>query len=144
MNLKQARKLLNDHGIYQLNKGETLADAIDHVKNGSSRKGYKYRNNDGSLMSENQIIQNENKLAFHKSFTPKEFNKDEVDDIDDICESEDLREDKNERGIIINCFYCGTCLRVDGNVDSEGDYPKPEDTVHCEGCLNDAISRLAM
>jgi len=142
LNISEARELLNDHGIYQLNKGESLAAAIDHVKNGTARKGYKVKADNGRLLSENEIIQHENKAAFLRSFTPKEFHEDEVEDIDDITDDMDLREDKSERGEIINCFYCGDCLRVDES--GEGDYAAPVDTIHCEGCMSDAISRLAM
>ena len=143
MNIKEAREKCYKAGIYQLNKGESLADAIDHIDNGTARKGYKYKFDNGQLMSENQVIQRENKIAFHRSFTPASYNEDKVEDIDDITGDEDLRDNKKERGIIINCFYCGTCLRVDASID-EDDYPEPEDTIHCEGCMRDAISRLAM
>ena len=144
MNLEQARSLLESHGIHQLNKGESLADAIDHVANGTKRKGYKIKHDSGAMMTENQIIANENKEAFHRSFTPAEFNEDEVEIIDDIPDSDDFREDKTSRGNILNCFYCGDCLRVDGSDNPEDDYDSPQDTIHCDGCMNDAISRLAM
>lgn len=144
MNIKEAREKLVEHGIYQLNKGETLADAIDHIENKAPRKGYKYKHDDGSIMTENQIIANENKNAFHRSFTPAVFSEDKVEDIDDIPDSNDFREDKTCRGNIIHCFYCGTCLRVDGSDYPGDDYDSPEDMTHCDDCLNDAISRLAM
>jgi hypothetical protein len=141
--IQQAKDFLADHDIHQLRKGETMRDAMDSVLNSTSRKGYEYKRANGTLMTENQIIQASNKEAFMK-FTPAEYTEDEVEDIDDICASEDYREDDTLRGIIINCFYCGTCLRVDGDVDETGDYPEPQDTVHCEDCMRDAIARLAM
>ena len=144
MTFQQAKEMLAKKGIHQLNKGESLADAIDHVVNGTARKGYKYRHDSGSLMSENQIIANENKEAFHRSFTPPEFNEDEVESIDDITDAYDFREDKTFRGNILHCFYCGDCLRIDGSDNPEDDYDSPEDTIHCGDCMNAAISRLAM
>lgn len=144
MNLLDAKKKLAKNGIYQLNKGESLKDALDFVDNKIPRKGYKYKRDDGSLMSKNEIISNENKEAFHRSFTPATFSKDEVECIDDIPAADDFREDKSRRGNIINCFYCGSCIRVDGYDLVEHDYDTPEDTIHCESCMNDAISRLVM
>ena len=144
MNLKEAIQKLNNNGIYQLHKGESLADALDSIDKGTKRKGYKVLHDSGEHMTENQIIANENKEAFHRSFTPAVFNHDEVESIDDIPKDYDYREDKSSRGNILNCFYCGDCLRVDGTSDPADDYDSPEDTIHCEGCLNDAISRLAM
>jgi len=141
--IEQAREFLNERGIFQLRKGETMKDAMDSVLNHTSRKGYDFKRSNGTLMTENEIIQASNKEAFMK-FTPAEYVEDEVEDIDDIPQSNDYREDDKERGIIINCFYCGTCIRVDGDVDEIGDYPEPEDTVHCEDCMKDAIARLAM
>ena len=141
MNLLEAKKILSEHKIYQLNRGETLADALDHVQNGTARKGYKVRADNGRALSENEIIMHENSVAFHR-FTPSAFQSDEVEEIDDIPEDCDFRDDKTERGEIINCFYCGTCLRVDES--GEGDYAAPVDTIHCEGCMKDATSRLAM
>ena len=142
MNIKEAREKCYKHGIFQLNKGESLADALDHIDNGSARKGYKFKHDNGRPMSENQIIANENSIAFHKSFTPPVFKVDEVESIEDIAESMDFREDKGARGVIINCFYCGDCIRIDG--DDFDDYAEPEDTIHCDSCMNAAISRLAM
>ena len=145
MNIKEARQKVFNHGIKQLNKGESLADVLDHIDNGTPRKGYRIKADNGRMLSENEIIQHENKLAFHRSFTPKEFNADEVESIDDITKEFDFREDTTERGVILHCFYCGECLRVDaGAADDNEDYGEPQDTIHCEGCLNDAISRLAM
>ena len=141
--IQQAREFLADHNITQLRKGETMHDAMDSVLNGISRKGYEYKRANGSLMTENQVIQASNKEAFMK-FTPAEYTEDEVEDIDDIPSSDDFREDDTLRGIIVNCFYCGTCIRVDGDVDDIGDYPEPQDTVHCDDCMRDAIARLAM
>jgi len=143
MNIKESREFLNKNGIYQLNRGETLKDALDSVKKGISRKGYRFKKDNGRLMTQNEIIANENNISFHKSFTPSVFSADEVESIDDISSTDDYRENKGERGVTINCFYCGWCLRVD-DVDGLGDYPKPIDTIHCESCGNDAISRLAM
>ena len=144
MNYREAIEKLSGRGIYQLNKGESLADALRHIESGEPRKGYKFRRDDGRLMTENEIIQNENKEAFHRSFTPAEFNEEEIEDISDITDSYDFREDKNLRGNIIHCFYCGDCLRVDGSDHPDDDYDSPEDTIHCDDCLKDAISRLAM
>jgi hypothetical protein len=145
MTKAEAIAKLANHGIYQLNRGESLDDALASVDSGGSRKGYKVLADNGRRLSENEIIANENSVAFHKSFTPTEFHEDHVEEIDDICDSEDFREDKTARGVIIHCYYCGTCLRVDSNgLDDDEDYPEPIDTIHCDGCMNDAISRLAM
>jgi len=98
MNIKEARKLCEDHGIHQLNKGESLADAIDHIQNGTPRKGYRVKADSGRPLTKDEIIRNENKEAFRKSFTKPEFLEDKVDDIDDIPDSNDLRENK-EKGV---------------------------------------------
>lgn len=143
MNIIEAKRKCKEHGIFQLNKGETLADALEHIKNGTSRKGYKIKTDSGRLLSKNKIIANENSIAFHKSFTPPVYKADEVELIDDIPDDLDLREDKTKQGVILNCFYCGDCLRVDVFDDDE-DYGAPQDTIHCESCMNAAISRLAM
>ena len=142
MTLNDAKKLLAENGIYQLNKGESLQDALDYVnKKIEIRKGYKFKHNDGSLMSENQVIQNENKEAFKLSFTPATYSHDDVESIDDICDADDYRENKNLRGMIVNCFYCGGCIRCDGD---EEDYSVSEPEIHCDDCMNDAIMKLAM
>jgi hypothetical protein len=143
MNVIEAKRLCHDNGIYQLNQGESLADAIDHINNGTPRKGYKVRADNGRKLTYNEVIAHENKVAFSKSFTPAEYHQDEVDEVDDIVGSNDLREDKSERGVVINCFYCGDCLRVD-EVDGLGDYAPPEPEIHCEDCMSDAIMNLAM
>ena len=144
MNIDEAKKFCKDNGIHQLNKGESLADAISHIKNRTPRKGYKYKHDDGRLMSENEIIENEYKEAFRRSFTPPDFQKDEVEDINNISDSEDFRTNKKERGVIMNCFYCGTCLRVDSGGGREGDYDSPEPETHCDECRNAAIYNLTM
>lgn len=142
MNKKQIIEKLNSHGIYQLNKGESVADALDHVDNRAIRKGYKYRHNSGRLMSDNEIIMNENKVAFMKTVSPKEYRQDEVDDIDDICIENDNRQDETERGVIANCHYCGICLRVDA--DGHEDYEIDDSLIHCEGCMKNAIAKNCM
>lgn len=134
---------LRENGISQLNAGESAQDALDYVHGKIIRKGYQVKHSDGRFMTKNQIIQAENKAAFSRSFTPAEFHAEEVESIDDIYGENDRRDDKTKRGLIANCFYCGTCLRVDGYGDQE-DYDCTEETVHCEGCMNDAIMRLAM
>ena len=144
MNLKEARRKLAESGIYQLRKGESLADALESIDKGTPRKGYKIKHDSGVLMTKNQIIANENMEAFCRSFTPAEFNEAEVDNIDDISEACDLREDKDYRGNILHCFYCGDCMRVDGTDDPCDDYDSPDELIHCESCMKDAIKRLAM
>ncbi len=47
MNINEAKKLLEENGIYQLNKGETLHDALNSVKNKQPRKGYRVKFDDG-------------------------------------------------------------------------------------------------
>ena len=37
MNIKEARSILSEQGIYQLNQGETLANALNSVKNRTTR-----------------------------------------------------------------------------------------------------------
>ena len=145
MNFKEAKEKCNSHGIYQLNHGESLADALDHIENGTQRKGYRVKFDSGRAMTKNQIIANENRIAFRKSFTPPVYAQEEVELIDDISSDNDFREDRTERGVILNCFYCGECLRIDYCYsDGDGDYGIPQDTIHCESCMNAAISRLAM
>jgi len=144
MKFKEAVQKVNDHGIYQLNKGESLADVLDHIDNGTARKGYRVKADNGRLLSENEVIMHENKAAFHRSFTPAVFVEDEVEDIDDIPSSLDYREDRTERGVIINCYYCGICIRIDIDWSDGEDYGEPQETIHCDGCMKDAISRLAM
>ena len=143
MNIGEAKKLLKENGIHHLNKGESLGDAVDHVLNGSIRKGYKIKANNGRKLTRNEIIAHENRVAFSKSFTPTEFSQDEVESIDDILDENDLREDKSKRGVVINCYYCGNCLRIDG-FDGAEDYDSPEPEIHCENCMNNAIMYLAM
>jgi hypothetical protein len=143
MNITEARKLCNDNWIRQLNRGESLADAVDHIQNGVIRKGYKVKADNGRKLTKNEIIHHENKAAFSRSFTPSEFNQDDVESIADILDENDFREDKSKRGVIINCYYCGDCLRVDGGSDTE-DYESPEPETHCESCFSDAIMNLAM
>jgi len=141
MNKKEAIKLLADNRIYQLNKGESLLDAIEHVTKNKPRKGYKVRHDNGQKMTKNQIISNENKQAFKRSFTPATYTHDVVESIDDICDGEDLREDKSNRGMIANCYYCGVSIRIDG--DGE-DYSVYENVTHCEECMNDAILNMCL
>lgn len=144
MNKAEAIQKLADHGIHQLHKGESMADALRHIETGEPRKGYQVLKDNGTRMTDNEIIAEENSKAFHRSFTPAVYNEEEVEDIDDIPESADFREDKSERGVILNCYYCGTCMRVDAyRIDGE-DYDSPENTDHCEDCMNDAISNLCM
>lgn len=142
MNLSEAKKKLNDAGIYQLNKGETLRDALNHVEKGTPRKGYKIRASNGRLLTKNEIIHHENKAAFAKSFTPSEYLRDdEYEDAEEVYE--DKREDKSVRGLLCRCYYCGISMRIDGwegGVDYEDEQPE----VHCDGCTNDAIMKLAM
>lgn len=141
MNMKEAKELLAQHGIYQLNKGESLKDALNHVLEGTLRVGYKVKHDDGRSMDKNQIIMTENKAAFARSFTPAEYHEDFVEEIDDVTSENDLREDRTKRGMMVNCYYCGDVIRIDG----EGkDYQRtiPED--HCSDCTNDAIMNLCM
>jgi len=58
--IQQAKEFLADHDIHQLRKGETMRDAMDSVLNSTSRKGYEYKRANGTLMTENQIIQASN------------------------------------------------------------------------------------
>lgn len=145
MKIAEARKKCNNSGIYQLNKGESLADAMFSIDNKTARKGYKVKHDSGRLMTENEIISNENKEAFHRSFTPSVYAEEEIGGISDICKDNDIRENKKDRGVIIHCYYCGDCLRIDAEwSDGKGDYPEPIETIHCDGCMNDAISRMCM
>ena len=143
MNIGEAKRLCHDNGIHQLNKGESLADAVSHIQDGTIRKGYKVKADNGRSLTRNEIIANENKDAFSRSFTPAEYHQDEVDDIDDIVDENDFREDKSKRGVIVNCYYCGDCLRVDAHEGVE-DYDSPEPETHCESCFDDAVWNLAM
>tara|TARA_R110002096_G_scaffold327284_6_gene521281 strand:+ start:375 stop:797 length:423 start_codon:yes stop_codon:yes gene_type:complete len=140
MNITEARKKLADFGIHQLNKGESLADAIRYVDGEILRVGYKVKHDGGTLMTENQVIANENKIAFSRSFTPASYFAGDVESIDDICKEDDFREEEG-RGSIANCYYCGWCIRVDGD---DEDYSINEPETHCNDCLSDAIMNLAM
>jgi len=91
-------------------------------------------------LNKNQIIAESNKEAFMK-FTPTEFNEEKVEDIDDIVDNKDFRNNKDKRGVVINCYYCGDCIRVDGEGE---DYPDVDELIHCESCMKDAIAKLAM
>lgn len=142
MNIHEARQKLAKHGIFQLRKGESIADALRSVDNGTPRIGYKYKTDNGRLMSENEQIAESNKEAFSKMVTPKEFTPEEVDDIDDIAPSHDFREDE-ERGVIALCYYCGDAIRVSSD-GLEEDYEINEPEVHCNDCMNNAIWNLAM
>lgn len=86
-------------------------------------------------MSDNEIIMESNKEAFFKRVSPKEYVEDYVENIEDIPESHDFREDKEHRGAIANCYYCGTCIRIDG-LD---DYETHDSLTHCDDCMNNAI-----
>ena len=138
--LGEAKKFLNDKGIKQLRRGESLQDCLDSVANNTARKGYDFKHDSGRLLTQNEIIQRSNKEAFLKTVSPKEYLADEVDEIDDISDSNDYREDKEHRGAIANCYYCGDCIRIDGFED----YDVNEPEVHCDGCMKNAIANLAM
>lgn len=138
MNLQEARNKLANHGIYQLNNGETLANALDHVDNGSIRKGYRVRADNGRPLSENEIRQQENRAAFARSFTPPTYTPSHVDDVEDAT---DCRHDTSKRGTLANCYYCGDSIRIDGD---DEDYTIFEDVTHCEDCSNAATMNLAM
>lgn len=141
MTLKEAVKLCHDHNIYQLNKGESLKDALDFIHGKIPRKGYRVRANNrlGRKLTENEIIAHENKIAFTKGVKPVEYREDFVEDIEDA--TEDYRQDKTKRGIMANCFYCGVVIRVDGECE---DYPKNEPETHCDDCMDNAILNLCM
>ena len=143
MNIIEAKEKVRDHGIYQLNQGESLADALDHIENGTPRKGYKVKADNGRRLTRNEIVMNANTESFMK-FTPKEFVSDEVESIDDITDDIDFRDDKTQRGVIISCYYCGGSIRIDAQYDGMEDYEEPQDMIHCDGCMRDAIARLAM
>lgn len=56
----------------------------------------------------------------------------------------DLRTNMSERGVVLNCFYCETKLRVDASeVENEGN-PEPSEMIHCEDCTMSAIRRIAL
>lgn len=133
MNKKEAIQKLNDNGIYQLRKGETLADALESINNKTQRKGYEYRNSDGSLMSKNKIIAEANKEAFGKSIREPEYIGYEEDDYDveDITGRDDYRSDMTKLGGIQPCKYCGKALRVDEGANYE--------ILNCEDCSSYAI-----
>lgn len=112
MNKTDAIKFLADNGIRQLNKGESLADAIASVKNKSARVGYKYLNEDGTKMSNGEIIANENREAFAKTFTPPTYNHEELTDLEN---AEDVRHDKDVIGVLENCTFCGCAIHIDAD-----------------------------
>ena len=54
----------------------------------------------------------------------------------------DYREDDSQRGNIIECYYCGTYLLVDGTNDPKDDFDSTQPESHCESCMNAAIRNL--
>jgi hypothetical protein len=130
LKFREIKKFLDDNGIKQLRKGETLQDAIDFINNDiPSRKGYKYKNNKGERLSENTIIREANKESFKKSVVSPEYVEDVVKNVEDV--EEDFREDKNKVGKIEHCQYCGKSLRADENSNF--------DIINCEECMDVAI-----
>ncbi len=136
MNKSELIKKLNDHGIHQLRKGETLQDAIDYIEGKRvGRVGYDYKKDSGSLMSKNEIIAASNKEAFAKSgaATPPDYNEFDQDDYteEDYSSLEDYRNDTTKTGELQPCQYCGTALLVDEDADW--------DILNCEDCHSHAI-----
>ena len=143
MNKSELISNLASKGIHQLNKGETAADALKSAENGTARKGYRIKFDDGRAMSENQIIAEENKQAFARSFTPAIYEEEEdAPNAEEV--TEDCRLDTSKRGTIEHCFYCGDNIRVDAEYDGQRDYDNQDERNHCEGCVNDAIMRMCM
>jgi hypothetical protein len=140
MNKLEMIDKLAKNGIHVLNKGESIADALAFVDGEiASRKGFRDKFDSGKPMTKNQQIMNSNKEAFLKSCPPVEYNQDTVEHIDDI--SLDYREDTSSRGRILNCYYCGTAMRVDGGDSEEHDYEPAESIEHCDdkACFSNAI-----
>lgn len=140
MKLIEAKKLCHEHGIHQLRKGETLADALNHINNSTERTGYKHKYDDGRPMDENAQIRAANREALKKSLPPIEYTPDNVECIDDITDENDFREDKGNRGAIANCYYCGDCIRIDGF----NDYETHDKLTHCSDCMSQAIYENCM
>ena len=135
-------KKLNDNGIFQLRKGESIQDALDYVdgKLSGSRKGYDIKSDDGTLLSKSEIMARSNKEAFSKYVTTPEYleSGNELSDYSnkEIENLEDCRENKNHIGIIKPCDYCGTDLRADVNENWE--------IFNCDSCMSYAILKNCM
>ena len=54
----------------------------------------------------------------------------------------DYREDTTQRGNIIECYYCGTAMLIDGDNNPLNDYSIHEPEIHCDDCLSDAQRNL--
>lgn len=135
----EIRKRLNDAGIYQLRKGETVKDAIDYLdgKLPGGRKGFQIKRDDGSKMTENEIRQSSQKEAFAKHCSEPEYIHHDLTNVE-ISKLEDYRNDYSKQGVIEPCQYCGKPLRT----DYEGQY----DILTCESpkCGDWAILKNCM
>lgn len=137
MNKTDAINKLAEHGIHQLRKGESLSDALESVENGTGRKGYEFKQSDGSLMSQNEIIAASNKEAFAKTVrVPEHIAHPDVEDIEDITGEDDFRDDMTKPGEIQECMYCSKPLRVDEGAEF--------DILNCSDCMSYAIYKNCM
>lgn len=129
--LNDIKQELADHGIYQLRKGESAKDALDYVHGKLPfRVGYKFKTDDGQVLSKNEIIAESNKEAFSKTVTIPDY--EEFDpETTSVEDAEDYREDSTKPGVLEPCMYCGKALRID-----EG---TTWDILNCEDCMGVAI-----
>lgn len=144
MTKEEAIKKCNDAGIYQLNAGESLQDCLDHIDGKlPSRKGYRFKADNGRRLSRNEIITEANKEAFCKTVRTPEYKDHPFTSlpIDQIPAEawnamEDYRESKDQIGVVLPCQYCGTPIRA----DYEGQY----DIFNCDDCHGHAILKNCM
>jgi hypothetical protein len=136
MNKSEIVEKLNNAGIYQLRKGESVADALDSIENGTARIGYEFKHSNGTPMSQNAIISASNKEAFAKSVqVPERMDHGDVD-IEDITGEDDFRDDLTKVGEIQECQYCSKPLRVDEGATF--------DIINCSDCHSYAVYQNCM
>lgn len=137
--MEQIRKRLNDAGIFQLRKGESVQDAIDYLdgKIPGGRKGYQIKKDSGEPMTGREIRQASQKEAFSKQCSEPEYKEHNLSMVD-INSLEDYRNDTSKDGVIERCQYCGTPVRT----DYDGQY----DILTCESpkCIDWAILKNCM
>jgi len=119
------------HGIYQLNKGETAANALDYIDGRlPSRIGYQVKTDASRMMDKNEIIAASWKEGFRKTLKERpeyqEFDPETVD----LSKVEDTRSNLDLPGILQPCQYCGKAVLTD---DEE------YEILNCEDCMGHAI-----
>ena len=100
----------------------------------------------GAVEKLREIIAEENKQAFACSFVPPVYSREDYEiNAEEVYE--DMRDDKTQRGIISNCYYCGCNVRFDSGYEGQKDYPEAdgdEKMAHCDGCSSAATMELCL